>query len=110
MPDDITKVPILLERGILVGLTSDTESAGKPRLIWTVDDNGWVYEARLTNAGAGLYHGYPLLPGDAMAIKVVARFSDWAYEAPEEDLSRCGGFTRQRAVAIVLAAEELYSG
>ena len=75
--EDFMKIPTLLRRGIMSGLIGDKMAQGDPKLVWTVDDNGWVYEGRITHQGRAIYHGYPLLPGDAMATKVIARFSRW---------------------------------
>jgi len=71
------KIPRLIQRGIISGLIGDKQAQGDPKIFWTVDDNGWVYEARITTPSRAVYHGYPLLPGDAMAIKVISRFSRW---------------------------------
>ena len=109
-PADMERIPWLLERGVMAGLTSDSMASGVPRLVWTVDDNGWVYEARLTNVGGALYHGYPLLPGDVVATQVLGRFTRWAYDAPSEMLKRCRDMTREHAIAVARTAEELYGG
>lgn len=97
-PDDMARIPGLMCRGIAAGLTSKAESGGNPRLLWSIDDNGWVYEARLTNEGQALYHGYPLLPGDPVANKVISRYRDWAYG--RDDI--------QAATKIADAAQERY--
>lgn len=76
-PQDTNRIPQLVWRGITAGLIGAKQAQGDPKVIWTVDDNGWVYEARLTMPSRAVYHGYPLLPGDAMAIKVISRFSRW---------------------------------
>ena len=68
-----------MARGVEAGLVSAQLRDDDPALIWTVDDNDWVYEARLTTAGQALYHGYPLLPRDAFARKIIARYLDWVY-------------------------------
>lgn len=73
------RIPDLLRRGILAGLVGQNDIQGDPALIWTVDDTGWIFEGRLTIPGRALYHGYPVLPNEAIARKVIARHTDWAY-------------------------------
>jgi hypothetical protein len=56
---DRKRVPVLLERalgGQLVGSH-----------IWTVDDNGWIYELSVTNVTTHEHHGYPLPSSEAIA-------------------------------------------
>lgn len=69
---DMVRIPGLITRGIkarLVGIN-----------LWTVDDKGWIYEARLTNADQAEYHAYPVRPGEAIAKPVYDRFRAWADE------------------------------
>lgn len=47
-------------------------------LIWTVDDNGWIYELECTNQVQNEHHGYPLRGGDATAEVVFHQFRQWA--------------------------------
>jgi hypothetical protein len=68
---DFSRIPTLLKRGILLGLWSD--GAGPPDMLWTIDDNGWIYEMPVTNIVQHDYHGYPLLPGDAFVAQLLAR-------------------------------------
>ena len=75
-PDDMRRAPYLLERGILAGLWGDKVKGGDPSLLWTVDDNGWIYEAAITNPGYGGYHAYPVLKNEAIARKVLARYRE----------------------------------
>jgi hypothetical protein len=79
-PGDVTRVPVLLTRGILAGLVGHNDKQGDPTLIWTIDDNGWIYEGRITIPSQAIYHGYPLLPSDAFAKIVIARYAEWAYD------------------------------
>ena len=44
-PSDASRLPNLLRRGILAGLVGANDAKGDPTLVWTVDDNGWIYEA-----------------------------------------------------------------
>jgi hypothetical protein len=48
-----------LRTAIRSGQFSGSWEHGFPRFVWCRQDGG-VYEARLTNAGTGEYHGYPL--------------------------------------------------
>jgi hypothetical protein len=81
-PADMARLPTLLERGILAGLISERDTQGDPAILWTVDDNGWIYEARITTQTQAVYHGYPLLPGDAFARKVISRYNEYARDRP----------------------------
>jgi hypothetical protein len=49
----------LLRNAILEGRVSTHWEQGFPRHVWHLDEDV-LYEARLTNAGNGEYHGYPL--------------------------------------------------
>lgn len=80
---DLTRVPLLFRRAELAGLAGS--------LIWTVDDNGWIYELMSTNVGLNEWHGYPLLPTDSFAKQVWMRFDDWA--------NRCGNNKDQNAAS-----------
>ncbi len=77
-PSDMERVGRLLRRGIMAGLWSENTTQKHPTILWTVDDNGWIYELRITNPTIGQYHGYPLLPNDAFARKVLAQFVNCA--------------------------------
>jgi hypothetical protein len=87
-PTDMARIPGLMARGIRAGLIGHRDAKGDPTLLWTVDDNGWIYEARITTATQALYHGYPLLAGDAFARKVIARYSEYVYAHPQLQLER----------------------
>jgi len=107
-PEDMRRVPALMMRGIAMGLTSAAQAGDCPRLLWTIDDSGWVFEARLTNEVQALYHGYPLLPGDPIASKVISRVRDWAYDQDEAVIQQMLDMKRNAAVAIADAAQERY--
>lgn len=77
-PEDMARVGELLRRGLSAGLIGHNEKQGDPTLIWTVDNNGWIYEGRITTPSQALYHAYPLLPSDAFAKIVIARYTEWA--------------------------------
>jgi hypothetical protein len=85
-PADMTRTPLLLQRGILAGLIGHNDKQGDPTLIWTVDDNGWIYEGRITIPGQALYHGYPILPSDAVGKIVIARYTQWVYNQDNNQL------------------------
>jgi hypothetical protein len=82
-PADMARTGRLLRRGLLAGLIGHNDKQGDPTLIWTVDDDGWVYEGRITTPTQALYHAYPLLPSDAFAKIVIARYAEWAYDQPD---------------------------
>ena len=62
-----------MKRGILAGLIGENDRKGDPTLLWTIDDDGWIYEGRITTPTRAIYHGYPLLPSDAFTRKVIER-------------------------------------
>lgn len=57
----------------MLGLRSEQSNGDTPNLLWTVDESGWIFELRITNADQTQYHGYPVLPGDAFARHVLTR-------------------------------------
>lgn len=69
-PNDMSRIPALLDRARRAHLIGN--------LIWTVDDNGWVYELELTNSGQNEHHGYPLRAGDPFVERVFGVFKEWA--------------------------------
>ena len=71
-PGQMAEIPMLIRRGIRAGLIGHTQ-----RIIWTVADDGWIFEARETNRATAEFHGYPVLPTEAIAHAVFDRFSDW---------------------------------
>jgi hypothetical protein len=80
---DFVRIPDLLRRGVMLGLWSDHNDGDFPRMFWTIDQNGWIFELRITNSGQAQYHGYPLLQGDAFARHVLARAREVAFVAGE---------------------------
>lgn len=74
---DQGRIAQLLQRGIDAGLFGDLVRQGDPTMLWTLDNDGWIYELRQTIPGRALYHGYPLLPTNALGRKVIARFESW---------------------------------
>ncbi len=71
--EHIGDIPRLLRRGIRAGLV-----AASTRLIWTISDEGWIFEGRITNVDQREYHGYPLRPSEPIAEVVYRRFLAWA--------------------------------
>lgn len=71
-PDQMSRIPSLLRRGIRAGLIGHTG-----RTLWTVSDDGWIFEARETNRDTDQHHGYPVLPEETIARLVYDRFADW---------------------------------
>lgn len=60
--DDVRSIPLqeaqrLFESGIRKGIVSTYKQDGIPKYVWSVDEQGEVYEAKLGNDG---YHGYRL--------------------------------------------------
>ncbi len=82
-PEDMARVGDLLERGIRAGLIGHRDVQGDPTILWSVDDNGWIYEMRITVPTQAIYHGYPLLVGDAFAKKVISRYTQYVYAHPQ---------------------------
>jgi hypothetical protein len=72
------KIPSMIQRGISAGLIGKHVNQNVPSMIWTISDRGWIFEARVTNAGQFDYHGYPVRPSEAIAEKVYQRFAVWS--------------------------------
>jgi len=98
-PADMIRVGRLLRRGIMAALWSESASQGDPRILWTVDDNGWIYEMRVTVPGRARYHGCPILPGDAFSRKIILRFIDWASSLAQAEID--GDPLAQQAMSAV---------
>ena len=62
---------IPLKRGIRAGLIGHTE-----RVLWTVANDGWIFEARETNRETAQFHGYPVLPEESIGRLVFDRFAN----------------------------------
>jgi hypothetical protein len=77
-PGDLPDTRRLLARGLAAGLVGHVERQDIPTIVWTVSDHGWIFEARVTNAGKAEYHGYPVRPSEAIAEQVFRRFDAWA--------------------------------
>jgi hypothetical protein len=79
---DEPRIRGLLMRGIEAGLFGDLVSQGDPTMLWTIDDNGWIYEFRLTTPSQAEYHGYPMRTANAFSQKVIARYASWLDTLP----------------------------
>lgn len=77
-PDDRKTIPALLIRGIRAGLIGHIERQGIPTILWSVSDQGWIFEARISNVGLADYHGYPVRPSESITEQIYCRFRDWA--------------------------------
>ena len=51
---------------------------GRGDLIWTVGDDGWIFEGRPTNVVTCGYHGDPVLGWEAIARPIYDRYREWA--------------------------------
>lgn len=100
--DDFSRIPGLLYRGVMLGLWSEQADQSPPTLLWTVDNSGWIFELRITNAEQVLYHGYPLLPQDAFARHVLVRARTVAFSDDEFPIES------DPAVQDAIAAAEIF--
>src|ERR1700730_19028442 len=73
LPPDLKRVGALLERALRPPLVGSH--------LWTVDDNGWIYELAVTNSTTNEHHGYPLRPSEAIAEVIFRHFYKWAFES-----------------------------
>ena len=94
--DDILRAVPLLKRGIRAGLFGEVENKGDPSRLWTVDDNGWIYEAQITNPGYAQYHAWPVQPTEAIARKVLARYEEYVIAQQDEVLTQSLAKARER--------------
>ena len=68
-------IPPMIQRGLDAGLVGDNN------IIWAIADNGWIFEARITNRTTTEYHGYPVRQTEPIAEIVYNRFSEWASQS-----------------------------
>ncbi len=87
-PADMTRIPALLDRARRARLIGN--------LIWTVDENGWVYELQMTNSGRNEHHGYPLRAADPFVERVFRFFGAWAARDGTDDDRRAAEACRNR--------------
>ena len=85
------EIPSLVQRGIRAGLIGATQ-----RVIWTVADNGWIYEGRKTNADRSEFHGYPVRESEPIAELVYQRFVAWVDEHGDSSARHAAMSCRQR--------------
>lgn len=76
-PDQMANVSALLRRGIRAGLIGKLAVQGVPTIVWTVADDGWIFEARVTNPSQADYHGFPVRGSEAIAERVYVHFAQW---------------------------------
>lgn len=107
-PEDMPRIQGLLRRGVFAGLIGRQGWPDEPRTLWTLDRSGWIFEGRITHPGRAIYHGYPILPGDAIAAKVISQFQRWLYETSTEDLYACDQMTTKEGAAVLTATLERY--
>lgn len=100
---DFIRIPTLLNRGVMLGLWSDQSNGDVPNLLWTINDNGWIFKLRITNVGQAQYHGYPILPGDAFARHVLIRAREVAFAEGEFPVDQ-----DPNVQAAIAAAETFY--
>ncbi len=98
---DIHRIPHLLARAVTLGLWSEQCVQGVPRLLWTIDKTGWIFELRITNTGLAEYHGYPVLPNDAFAKVILEKVSQML--ATDANLS-----TQDAEMVDAIAAAEIF--
>ena len=91
---DMTRAQTILRNGIAAGLVG--KDNGK-RMVWGIDQTGWVFEARITNPTQHIYHGYPVRASEAVAEYVLARFATW-----------CSSHGSERDKAVLKAAQDRY--
>lgn len=84
-PQQMKALPELLFRGISAGLLGELMTENIPTVLWTVGDDGWIFEMRITNSGRAEYHGYPVRPTEAIAEMIYKRFAEWAYHDGAQD-------------------------
>lgn len=77
-PEDLGSVDAMIQRGLRAGLV------GRNAMIWAIADNGWIYEARLTNVDQTEYHGYPVRDSEPIAEAVYRRFASWVQDSGDQ--------------------------
>ena len=69
-PADTAGIPAMIERGLRASLIGTN--------LWTVANNGWIFEGQVTNMVQAEYHGYPVRSSEAIAEPIDRRFRVWA--------------------------------
>jgi hypothetical protein len=62
----VKEANLLVKNGIARGMVSTFKCGGFPKYIWSVGEDGEVYEAKTDENAAGTYHGYRLEEEDDM--------------------------------------------
>jgi hypothetical protein len=68
----------LLRNGVLMGMFSDPLEDGLPMYVWSIDQQGEVYEAKTHPNNRGQYHGYRLEENDPMRARVLSTWKERA--------------------------------
>lgn len=89
--EDYRNISGMIDRGLRAGQFSENE-----RLIWTVADNGWIFEGRVTNPQQFEYHGYPLLTKEPIVKLVYNRFREWARDSDDKAATGAAGACKRR--------------
>jgi hypothetical protein len=69
----LKEAKLMLLKGISLGMVSDYSYGSHPKYIWSVSEDGEVYEAKSDPTTPGTYHGYRLEEEDdtrAYIIKI----------------------------------------
>lgn len=85
--DAVSVVPLAnaqhwLRRGVLCGMISALGLDGLPKYIWSVAEDGRVFEAKTHPNTPGQYHGYPLEHEDDMRSYVLALWEERSCKTP----------------------------
>ena len=95
-PRDYQRIPNWLRQGILAGLISENDINGDPQLIWAITEAGWIFEGRITIPGQAVYHGYPVLPNEAIAADVLSRCERTLLQGRHQDMAQALAACRRR--------------
>ena len=69
--ENLDSIPEMIQRGL------EARLVGENGVIWAVANDGWIYEARITNVEKTEYHGYPVRSTEPIAEMVFKRFREW---------------------------------
>ena len=71
----LAEATLLLQRGIEKGMVSAYQPGSLPKYIWSVDEQGEVYEAKTRPERESDYHGYRIGDDETLMRKYV--MSEW---------------------------------
>ena len=71
----LAEAKLLLQRGIEKGMVSAYQPGSLPKYIWSVDEQGEVYEAKTRPERESDYHGYRIGDDETLMRKYV--MSEW---------------------------------